>query len=146
MSYAARALLGGAFASIATLSLAQGTIVVEGLDPAFDSPDIETEQTVEAETAPKGVMMRALDKVSGEIVDFTLEPEQTKQMGLIQVTLEECRFPVQNPSGDAFAFVHVRNAGDADPVFSGWMIASSPALNSLDHARYDVWPLRCITS
>ena len=58
MSHAARALLGGAFASIATLSLAQGTIVVEGLDPAFDSPDIATEPTVEAETAPKGRCLR----------------------------------------------------------------------------------------
>jgi len=31
------------------------------------------------------------------------------------------------------------------PVFKGWMIASSPALNALDHPRYDVWVLRCIT-
>jgi hypothetical protein len=31
------------------------------------------------------------------------------------------------------------------PVFSGWMIASSPALNAMDHPRYDVWLLRCQT-
>jgi hypothetical protein len=30
-------------------------------------------------------------------------------------------------------------------VFSGWMIADSPALSALDHARYDVWILRCLT-
>ena len=32
------------------------------------------------------------------------------------------------------------------PIFEGWMIAASPALNALDHARYDVWVLRCTTS
>ena len=31
-------------------------------------------------------------------------------------------------------------------TFAGWMIADSPALNALDHPRYDVWVLRCITS
>ena len=30
-------------------------------------------------------------------------------------------------------------------IFSGWMLASSPALNALEHPRYDVWVLRCIT-
>ncbi|MEC8294787.1 MAG: DUF2155 domain-containing protein, partial [Pseudomonadota bacterium] len=30
-------------------------------------------------------------------------------------------------------------------MFRGWMMASAPALNALDHARYDVWPLRCNT-
>ncbi|MEZ5716636.1 MAG: DUF2155 domain-containing protein [Paracoccaceae bacterium] len=32
-----------------------------------------------------------------------------------------------------------------DPIFTGWMVASSPALNAMDHRRYDVWVLRCIT-
>lgn len=142
-----RAFLAGVYlAGMAAAAQAQGTIVVEGLDPAFDDPNIETFQRPEAEVAPQGVMMRALDKVSGEIVDFTLAPDQTKQMGRIQVTLEECRYPIKNPAGDAFAFVHVQNLGAEAPVFSGWMIASSPGLNGLDHARYDVWPLRCITS
>ncbi|MDA9980314.1 DUF2155 domain-containing protein, partial [Yoonia sp.] len=30
--------------------------------------------------------------------------------------------------------------------FAGWMLASAPALNAMDHPRYDVWALRCITS
>jgi hypothetical protein len=95
--------------------------------------------------ADMGVTVRALDKVSGEVVDFDLEPSQTKQLGRIKVSLGECRYPAANPNGDAFAFLRVFNINDDQPVFSGWMIASSPALNALDHARYDVWPLRCIT-
>jgi len=99
-----------------------------------------------AEIADKGVTVRALDKVSGEVVDFDLAPGQTKQLGRIKVTLGECRYPLSNPSGDAYAYLKVFNTDEDAPVFSGWMIASSPALNALDHARYDVWPLRCITS
>lgn len=100
----------------------------------------------EATTSEQGVVLRALDKISGEVVDFDLAPGQTKQLGRIQVTLNECRYPTGNPSGDAFAYLIIRNAGEDAAVFEGWMIASSPALNALDHSRYDVWALRCITS
>ena len=31
------------------------------------------------------------------------------------------------------------------PVFSGWMLSTSPALSAMDHSRYDVWVLRCLT-
>lgn len=100
----------------------------------------------QATIADSGVELRALDKISGEVVDFELTPGQTKQLGRIQVTLNECRYPTGNPAGDAFAFLVIRNAGETATVFEGWMIASSPALNALDHSRYDVWALRCITS
>lgn len=119
----------------------------------FGSPDwrdlgafTQEVQVEEASVAEKGVLLRALDKISGDVVDFELTPNQTKQLGRIQVTLGECRFPVGNPAGDASAYLTIRNAGDDDAVFTGWMIASSPALNALDHSRYDVWVLRCITS
>jgi len=115
-------------------------------DPNFLAPVIDAPVAEAASIADAGVMLRAIDKVSGEVVDFDLAPGQTKQLGYIQVTLSECRFPTNNPSGDATAHLTVRNASNSDVAFAGWMIASSPALNALDHARYDVWVLRCITS
>lgn len=111
------------------------------LAPIIREPDAQP-----ASIADKGVMLRAVDKISGELVDFDLTPGQTKQLGYIQVTLGECRYPTDNPSGDSSAYLTVRNAKTEEVAFSGWMIASSPALNALDHARYDVWVLRCITS
>jgi len=50
---------------------------------------------------------------------------------------------VQNPDGDAYAFLTIRETGRDREIFSGWMLASSPALNPLEHARYDIWVLRC---
>ena len=60
--------------------------------------------------------------------------------------MKECRYPVGNPSGNAYASLEISETGKPGVLFSGWMIASSPALNALDHSRYDIWVLRCITS
>ncbi len=104
------------------------------------------EQAAEAMVAEQGAQLRVLDKIAGQVSDLDLSPGQTRQLGRIQVSLGECRYPVGNPAGDAFAWLEIRNVGEAEIVFRGWMIASSPALNALDHPRYDVWVLRCITS
>ena len=90
-----------------------------------------------------GAVLRTLDKVSGTITNQTMLQEMTTQLGNLSVTLSECRYPIDNPAGDAFARIIIRSAKQTAPVFQGWMIASSPALSSLDHARYDVWVLRC---
>lgn len=34
---------------------------------------------------------------------------------------------------------------DPDRIFSGWMFASSPALNAMEHPVYDVWVIDCKT-
>lgn len=90
-----------------------------------------------------GAVLRALDKVSGTIADQSLLQDTTVQVGTLIITLSECRYPIDNPAGDAFARIIIRSNKQVLPLFQGWMIASSPALSSLDHGRYDVWVLRC---
>jgi hypothetical protein len=65
------------------------------------------------------------------------------QFGRLEITLSDCRFPSEDPASDAFAHVDIVDTLSQSLAFSGWMIASSPALNALDHARYDVWVMRC---
>ena len=65
--------------------------------------------------------------------------------GALQVTLHECRFPANNPEGDAFGLIQVVDAREVKELFAGWTAASSPALNALEHRRYDVWVLRRLT-
>ena len=93
-----------------------------------------------------GAVLRTLDKVSGEVVDVEMAVGQTMAYGSLQVTLHECRFPANNPGGDAFGLIQVVDAREVKELFGGWMVASSPALNALEHRRYDVWILRCLTS
>ncbi|GHE90579.1 hypothetical protein GCM10016455_08730 [Aliiroseovarius zhejiangensis] len=92
-----------------------------------------------------GALLRGLDKVSGMPVDFSMKVGDTVELGKLRVTLGECRYPTDNPSGDAYAWLVIRDGNDDQTTFEGWMIASSPALNALDHQRYDVWVLRCTT-
>lgn len=92
-----------------------------------------------------GAVLRGVEKVSGEIVDITLAPGEQADFGPLTIEMAQCRYPLGDPAGDSFAFLTIRDEGQPEPIFSGWMIASSPALNALDHPRYDVWVLRCKT-
>ncbi len=92
-----------------------------------------------------GAMLRGLDKVSGQTVDVEVRNGQTESVFGLDVALGDCRYPVENPTGDAFAYLTIWEQGKAQQLFDGWMIATSPALNALDHARYDVWVIRCMT-
>ncbi|MDU9002499.1 DUF2155 domain-containing protein [Sedimentitalea todarodis] len=93
-----------------------------------------------------GAVLRALDKVDGKTIDVTVRSGGAADAFGLTVELADCRYPADNPTGDAFAFLIIRDIGASDVDFQGWMIASAPALNALDHSRYDVWVLRCITS
>ncbi|GAB5437557.1 DUF2155 domain-containing protein [Falsiruegeria mediterranea] len=92
-----------------------------------------------------GAMLRGLDKVNGQTVDVELGNGETAEVFGLDVALGDCRYPADNPTGDAFAFLTIWEQGKQQALFDGWMIATAPALNALDHNRYDVWVIRCIT-
>jgi hypothetical protein len=115
------------------------------IEPRFD--DTPREQRQEAQVASSGgALLRGLDKVSGEVTDLNLSVGETVQLGRLAVTLEDCRYPVDDPAGDAYALLLIEAEGMTGPAFEGWMVASSPALSALDHPRYDVWVMRCRSS
>jgi hypothetical protein len=103
-------------------------------------------QAPEATRDTPGAVLRGLDKISGQTSDLEIRDGQRAELGRLTVSVQDCRVPADNPTGDAFAHVIVYTDTSDQPVFSGWMVASSPALNALDHPRYDVWVLSCINS
>lgn len=109
---------------------------------AFVLPAASVAQDVVVGT---GAVLRGLDKLNGTSVDMVLASGEATELGRLTVILRECRYPADDLAGDAFAFMTIQDANTADPVFEGWMIASSPALNAMEHSRYDVWVLRCTT-
>jgi hypothetical protein len=150
-------------AALAALpAVAQETIVIEPLEPATGSvsdildeiapldgaedgdstlPQVPDRPAEEAASARGGVV-RVLDKISGQVTDLDIATGDTALVESLSVTLLDCRYPVSNPAGDAFILLSIRYR-DPDPVFQGWMIASSPAVSAMEHPRYDVWALRC---
>jgi hypothetical protein len=132
--------------------MAQGTITVETLEgfdslTILDEPTLETTKTELNTLQAPGAMLRGLDKLNGEVVDIPLQNGFSVRFGGLRIDLADCRYPEDNPAGEAYAFLTVYENDDLiDPFFQGWMIASSPALSAMDHARFDVWVLHCNTS
>lgn len=96
-------------------------------------------------TEAPGAILRGLDKMSSQITDLSIKNGDTVAFGTLSVSVSDCRFPANDPAANAYAHVMISDAtGSTD--FDGWMIASSPALSALDHPRYDVWVLRCMSN
>ncbi|MCG5239574.1 DUF2155 domain-containing protein [Azospirillum doebereinerae] len=105
-----------------------------------------------AAPAPEQMIVRGaaklqwLDKVTARTSTFTIAVGETKTMGSLRISLRACREnpPIEPPESAAFLEVVEMKPGEqAEPVFSGWMFASSPALSAMEHAIYDVWVLSC---
>ena len=94
-------------------------------------------------TSAPGGLIRVLDKLTGVVADFDLARGQSQSLGRLTVLLDECRYPTEDPAAEAAAHLTVTDSLLTTAAFSGWMIASSPALSALDHPRYDVWVLAC---
>jgi hypothetical protein len=138
------ALVAASFA-VAQGSLDPGTIETQPLDDTRFQPAPPGAANRDLVERGQGAVIRALDKVSGDVVELSLRNGESTSFGLIDIALRECRYPRGNPAGEAYAWIEIRTSARGTTDFEGWMIASSPALNALDHARYDVWVIRCIS-
>lgn len=92
----------------------------------------------------EGAALRFLDKLTSETGDVVLSIGQAASFGRLIVRLDSCRYPADNPAADAEAHLTILEQETQAQLFSGWMLASSPALSALDHPRYDVWVLNCV--
>lgn len=87
-----------------------------------------------------------LDKITGRIISFDVYIGETVQFGALQVTPRVCytRPQTETPQTDAFVEIdEITLNNEVRRVFTGWMFASSPALNAVDHAVYDIWLTDC---
>lgn len=110
--------------------------------PLGDVPVIENPVTGEIAEGT-GVALRGLDMMTGGISDLEIANGDTGMFGRLEIAVTGCRYPVDNPAGEAIAYLTIRETGRAGVLFEGWMFASAPALSALDHPRFDIWVLRC---
>lgn len=79
----------------------------------------------------------------------SLEP--TTEVYSVEASVARNRFgeaPASETGGEeSYRAANEETPRSADPnrIFTGWMFASSPALNSLEHPVYDVWVIDCKT-
>jgi hypothetical protein len=108
--------------------------------------DIEVPTASDRIATGVGAVLRGLDRVAGTSEDIVLPLGGSADVGHLRVMVQDCRYPEENPAAEAYAWIEIFDIRADEMIFAGWMIASSPALNALDHRRYDLWLLRCTTS
>jgi hypothetical protein len=87
-----------------------------------------------------------LDKITGRTFTFYAAIGETVRFGALEVTPRACytRPPTEATNTDAFVEVdEVTLQKEIKRIFTGWMFASSPGLNAVEHPVYDVWLTDC---
>ena len=91
------------------------------------------------------LVIQGLDKITARIQTFEVNVGQTHRFGVLDIFVKRCVFskPIFKP--ESLAFIKIKDNSDrlSEVKFSGWMFASSPALNALENSVYDVSILVC---
>lgn len=97
-------------------------------------------------SAASTLILRGLDKISGQPADIIAPIGKQVTFATLKITARYCYStpPADTPQTVAFLQIDDDRPGQAPKrVFSGWMYASNPGLNGLDHPLYDVWVISC---
>lgn len=95
------------------------------------------------------LVMRGLDKITGRPSNIYAPVGVPVKFATLSITVDYCYSTPQSEPPETTAFVQITdNRPDQPPrkMFSGWMLASSPSLNGLQHPLYDVWVIGCMTN
>lgn len=115
-----------------------------------DDPDAREGEELSSEPGSI-VVLRGLDKVTARTRDFEITIGETVNFGALAITPRYCRRRPPEETPETYAFLEIRDRRtdgfgvdtDGEEIFSGWMFASRPAQNPLEHAVYDVWVIDC---
>jgi hypothetical protein len=96
-------------------------------------------------------VIRGLDKVTGHARDYTLTVGRAARIGSLEVIARACDKspPEETPEVRIYVQVYdhppVREGEESErrEIFHGWLFASSPGLNAVDHPNYDIWAIDC---
>ena len=93
----------------------------------------------EVAAVAQGALLRGLDKINGSAQDLDLANGQSGVFGSLDVVLGECRYPVGDPAGDAFAYLTISEQGAPSRPRCGVMNCVSNRRNP-QRAR---WSVKC---
>jgi hypothetical protein len=114
-------------------------------------PDLVNERDALSSEPGTLVVLRGLDKVTARTRDFEIVIGETVEFGALSITAQYCRKRPPEETPETYGFFEVvdrRTDGfgvdaEGETIFSGWMFASRPAQNPLEHAVYDFWVIDC---
>jgi hypothetical protein len=118
------------------MRLAVLVVALGGLVPAAQGKEIANPLAV----------FSGLDKITGETTTFEIPIGEERQFGGLIVKPDVCytREITEEPKTVSFVEVtEVELDNSRRKIFTGWMLAESPALNAVEHPVYDVWLVGC---
>ena len=109
-------------------------------------PSVE-DAVPDAKGVKRLAVLRGLNKVTGRAIDILAPAGKPVRFGTLTITVRYCYTvpPEEPPETSAFLQIDDTTKGKTERKFSGWMFASTPALNGLEHPVYDVWVITCKT-
>ena len=95
------------------------------------------------------VILRGLDKMTGQAANIDAPIGVAVHFATLTITARYCYSTPQSETPETTAFLQIEDQRPDKParqVFSGWMLASSPSLNAMQHPLYDVSVISCRTN
>jgi hypothetical protein len=103
-----------------------------------------------SDTATHPVLeLRALDKITGRASVLMAPLNMPVKFATLTIVARTCYSTPESETPETSAFLQIDDQRPDQPerrVFSGWMYASSPGLNGMQHPLYDVWAISCKTN
>lgn len=100
-------------------------------------------------------VLRCLNKVTAKFQELNVKIGENIQFGRLNITPKACRSATEASQPEHAALLSVEEAkatssqsadeSVASMIFNGWILASSPSLNGLEHPVYDISLVRCKT-
>ena len=95
-------------------------------------------------------VFQGLDKITARIKTFEVKVGVPKKFGILDINLQKCVYSKPLDEPESIAYIKVLDKSDKYSVtkdklsiFEGWIFASSPALNAMEHPVYDVSLISC---
>jgi len=117
--------------------------------PGPIAPDVGATSMPAAPQGPLVLLLRGLDKITGKPTDIVAPIGKPVHFATLTITARYCYSTPASETPETAAFVQIedhRPDQTQKKVFSGWMYASSPGLNAMEHPLYDVWAISCNTN
>ena len=143
------ALTHSAWAQSAKLPVAPGaTAPAQPATPAATQA-APADSGVQPSQQPQGgsvLTLRGLEKITGRPTNIVAPIGKPVNFATLTITARFCYSTPLSETPETAAFVQIsdhRANQPERPIFSGWMYASTPGLNGMEHPLYDVWVIGC---
>ena len=96
--------------------------------------------------SPYAVLI-GLDKITAKSVKLTINLDETKKFGPLEIKILKCGKVDTNNKTDNVAYMQVKDLTKGEDekvfIFNGWTFSSDPHITPFDHAIYDLQLINC---